>query len=136
MEFKSPEIHTLPKMEDNSSLNKGQHLNNLHMHLEIDLIPSKTSPLWTKSPKSLVQSTCTFGALGQALGRVAKRLLHERNEDLLINPLLNETKRSIMYIKPRKIINKQLKSHSAKHLAMLFCKMSTMHKTSLNKANY
>jgi len=90
MEFKSPEIHTLPKMEDNSALNKGQHLNNLHMHLEIDLIPSETSPLWTKSPKSLVQSTYIFGAPGQALGRITKRPLHERNKDSLIDPLLHE----------------------------------------------
>ena len=67
-----------------------QHLNNLHMHLEIDFIPSETSPLWTKSPKSLVQSTYIFGASGQALVRITKRPLHERNKDSLIDPLLNK----------------------------------------------
>ena len=88
--FKSLEIHTLLKMEGNSSLNKGQLRNNSWIIFTCIWKPGETSPLCTKSPKSLVQSTCIFGAPRQALGRIAKRLLHERNKDSLIDPLLNE----------------------------------------------
>ena len=60
------------------------------MYLESEVNPRETSPMWTKSPKSLVQSTYIFYAPVQALGRITKRPLHERNKDLLIDQLLNE----------------------------------------------
>ena len=82
-----------------------QHLNDLHMHLESDTSPRETSPLQTESPKSLVQSTYSFGVLRQALGWISKKPLNERNKDLLINPLVNDNEK-FHYIRKTKQNNK------------------------------
>ena len=78
MGFKSLEIHTLLKMEDNNALNTGQPWNNTWIIFTYIWKPGETSPLCTKSPKSLARSTCILGMPRQALSRVAKRPLHRK----------------------------------------------------------